>query len=756
MSTETGARHELSLAGCTSVPLAGYLKALGTFRIVSEQADGEATGHWADARFVLSSRLGRGDLEHLLLEEYRPTPIVAPWNGGGGFYFREELRKDPGSGKNVRTGRRTQETTATRTLEAITESRAQRLNAFRQVIQLSKKTLAAMSLDEAPSGAKQKARKLELIRRLRSELPDTLVDWLDVSVVLAGDRVEYPPLLGSGGTDGNLDFTTNFMQRLGELIDPETGAARPRAAEWLRGALFDEPIPGLTGGAIGQFAPGSAGGPNASTGYGGSGQVNPWDFVLMLEGAVLFAAATTRRLDAGSPGALSFPFTVRPLGAGAGSAARGEEGDARGEMWLPLWHRPVGIEELRTLLAEGRATVHRRTARDGLDFVRAVSGLGIDRGITAFERYVFLQRLGNLKLAVNFGRIRVRPDPRVSLVDQLEANGYLERLGRFSRSKEASSSIRRLVSLLEGALFDLARHGGRRRLQEVLMVLGELQQVVGTSPTARDRIRPLPALSHQWVRDADDGTHEFRLAAALAGLHAPGLPMRCHLAPVSPEEGTRRRWEPESRLAVWGAGDLVSNLGRVLERRLLEAERRDLQQKPFGGQPPADVAAVAAFLRGDTDDRRIARLVGGLAFTRSPESLPERPRVATPVPAAFAVLKPLFVADSLLQFLDLVAAGVRIPLPSAVAASLLAGHVDDALATAWRRLRVAGADLPRYPMTAPAAAGLSGRRLAAALMIPLRTADLGRLVRQVTLPSKQEIEEPGHASDAREGRNLTT
>jgi CRISPR-associated protein Csx17 len=714
LSTDITPRQELLLAGCASVPLAGYLKALGTFRIVAEQSDETAAGHWTDGRYVLTSRLDRHGLERLLLEQYRPTPIVAPWNGGSGFYPKDN-----------QTG-----------IDAVTDSRTERLEDYRRVLDICRHALGRFAFEERPKDQD----KLAFLTHLRARLPESALPWLDAAVVLTSDAPGYPPLLGTGGNDGRLDFTNNFMQRLVELIDYGSGGPQPRSAEWLRGALFDEAIPGLTGGAIGQFAPGNAGGPNASTGFGGGALVNPWDFVLMLEGAVLFAAATTRRLDASSRGAMSFPFTVRAVGAGSGSAARGDESDARGEMWLPLWSRPVRLEELRALLAEGRATVRRRTARDGLDFVRAVSGLGIDRGIAAFERYGFLMRSGRAFLASPLGRIRVRPDPQISLVDQLEADGYLDRLRRFSRSNEAPGSVRRLVALLEGALFELARHGGRYRLQEVLMTLGELQRVVGTSPAARDAVPPVPALSHHWVRQADDGSHEFRLAAALAGLHAQNLPMRCHVAPVSPGEGSRH-WEPESRLAVWGAGDLVSNLGRALERRLLEAERQDQDRKPFGGQPPVDLAAVGAFLRAETDDRRIARLLGGLAFVRSPESLPDRRAAAPPVPAAFAALKPLFVADSLLRYLEIIGSEGRLPLPAAVAANLLAGRVQDAVNIAWQRLRVAGVALPRYPVAPPAASGLSGRRLAAALMVPLRTGDLARLSHQITIPPKKETED---------------
>jgi len=74
------AERSLTLAGCAPAPLASYLKALGVLRLVSEQADGDAKGHWQDDAFVLISRLDAGALEEFLLERYRPTPLVAKLN----------------------------------------------------------------------------------------------------------------------------------------------------------------------------------------------------------------------------------------------------------------------------------------------------------------------------------------------------------------------------------------------------------------------------------------------------------------------------------------------------------------------------------------------------------------------------------------------------------------------------------------------------------------------------------------------------
>jgi CRISPR-associated protein Csx17 len=84
--------HELK--GCTPVPLAGYLKAVGILRLVAEQADADASGFWRDERFVLCTRLTKEELVRLFVCQYQPTPVVAPWNGGSGFW-PEDNQKHP-------------------------------------------------------------------------------------------------------------------------------------------------------------------------------------------------------------------------------------------------------------------------------------------------------------------------------------------------------------------------------------------------------------------------------------------------------------------------------------------------------------------------------------------------------------------------------------------------------------------------------------------------------------------------------------
>src|SRR5690606_10137153 len=80
----------IALKGCAPIPLAYYLKGLGTLRLVAEQVDPAAEGHWGQECFYLTSILNEESLMRFLLDSYQPTPILAPWNGGSGFYKKDD------------------------------------------------------------------------------------------------------------------------------------------------------------------------------------------------------------------------------------------------------------------------------------------------------------------------------------------------------------------------------------------------------------------------------------------------------------------------------------------------------------------------------------------------------------------------------------------------------------------------------------------------------------------------------------------
>ena len=103
-------------------------------------------------------------------------------------------------------------------------------------------------------------------------------------------------------------------------------------------------------------------------------RVNPWDFVLMIEGALLFAGSVARRLGTDTADRRRVPLQ-RGIGRGRLGRLPSEETSdgSRAELWLPLWSEPVTLAEVKHLFAEGRAQLGRRQARNAVEFALAVN-----------------------------------------------------------------------------------------------------------------------------------------------------------------------------------------------------------------------------------------------------------------------------------------------------------------------------------------------------------------------------------------------
>lgn len=688
---------ELRLDGCRPEPLAHYLKALGVLRIVAEQADRSARGAWTDDGFVLHTTLDAGALVDFFADTYAPTPLVSPWNSRSGFY-----RGDPTSG-----------------IDMITASDSPRFAPYRCTIANVRRVLDALGQVSKPEGAGKAA----LVERLRSELDDTALAWLDAVLIITerdGEPdLKCPPLLGSGGNDGNFEFSNNQMQRLVELL---LGTPAPGL---LRCALFGDQIAGLIKGSpIGQFLPASAGGVNAGPRFDRGSLINPWDYVLALEGSVLFAAAATRRLEASTASTIAFPFTVRASASGYASSARNDEQESRNELWLPLWPAPATPRELQLLFAEGRAKVRSagggRPAATGVDFARAVTGLGVDRGLTSFVRYNFFTRNGRSHFATPLGRWRVadRPGVHVDLLAPLD--DWLDRFRRAATGAHAAASHGRALRALESAILGLCERDDPPAVQAVLVALGEAEAGLARSRGDAAQLRPVPPLAAVWLDRSHDDTPEFRLAAALAGA---GL--RTRLVPVR-----AGRWLPREQSdgrTVWGDGDLVRNLVACRLRADVE------QSQGKSSEPPRWFAALgdlSRFIDAETDDVRIEALARGLAlldWPRIPRNADPAPREPAP-PAAFAALA-LALDDRPED---------RSPRRTpGLLARAAAGDLPGAVTLALRRLNADG--LPTRPLlTNSVLLGLDElphrrTRIAAALAFPLARGSITRL-RALLLP----------------------
>lgn len=742
--------NEITLAGCSPTPLASYLKALGVLRLIASPtssvsgsaADPEIRGWWENECFYLRTSLNAEALTRFFLKEYAPSPIVAPWNGGSGFYPGDNKEGiDPLAGSKV----------------------ASRFLTIADAIKAAFQEIQRQGLKKRPEG-KDKA---HFVAGLRGCLADEVLAWLDAALALSGDRLNFPQLLGTGGNDGRLDFTNNFMQRLASTFDIATGEPKENAARLLRTALFAEGTWGFHKVAIGQFAPGAAGGPNASTGYEAGSNVNPWDFVLALEGAIMFAGAATRRHQGSPELGASFPFTVRPTGAGWGGVSDSDERHARAEFWAPLWDQPAGQRELEAFLKEGRAVLNGKTARDGLDFARAAASLGTSRGVSAFARYGFVMRSGKAYLAAPLGTLSVgsRPSKEAELISDLDTGDWLGRVRRLAREKGAPARAQTAVKQLEHALFAMSEaHVSPRSVQGALCALGDLVRWLKDSRDALElkKIPPPPRLSSEWVRMADDKTPEYRVAAALASLgwsrgerlrtdtsedndaqkKKKRIALAAHFAPLDDETIPKRwrKWDAQNQArVVWGAGDLESNLIAVLQRRLIDATI----DAPLEAAAPAHLADIAAFIEGDFDDVRCARLLAGLVWAQ-PTGLCFAEQVRRPVvPFAYAAMKPIFAPAASLKALEkkrLVPPDCELSIPPGLIARLRSGDVKEAVRLALARAHASGIacpfpfDRPRIPQT------ITGRRLATALLIPLDEYDLQTLIERV-YPVKKENED---------------
>lgn len=756
--------NRIPLPGCAPIPLAHYLKALGVLRLVSEQADPNAAGCWDRDIFILHSRLDRQALLEFFLHRYVPTPILSPWNGGSGFF----------PGDNARA------------LNAIEASQCDRLAAYREAIAAARRVLEELGIREKPEAEM----KEQVLCACRNQLPDSALPWLDAAFVLTTEGVRYPPLLGTGGNDGRLEFTNNFMQRIGEILDPRTGSPQPRAGTWLDAALFGRLVRLQTPPApVGQFYPGAAGGPNTTSGFTRDGSVNPWDYVLMLEGALLFAAAAVRKLGATQAGTAAFPFYVQQVAVGYGTAAATDELSptpkrpvgSRGELWIPLWSRPTTLAELQTVFGEGRAHAGSKPARTGVDFARAIVTLGVDRGLDAFERLGFQIRNGRSFFATPLGRFLAHRNAPAHLLGEIDR--WLDRFRTAAgpRAEQVPTSVGRALRHLETRIFELCREGSRKRLQAVLIALGQAEQALARSLTwttgrndkpPRPKLHPLSGLSLQWLDHADDGSPEFRLAAALASIHGwykdpEGRPalltLRQHLEPVaSRPDGAADpfTWEDRpSNDVVWHEGDFIQVLNAIFARRLTRAQQAGFSVLPDAAFRFAPLPDVIAFLEGRTDDTRIADLLWGLCLLdwrgdahltelpsrRSQSTQPRQLDIASTQrtglepgtqqdlaadipPAFFTLLRLAYVRPR--ESKDLPEIPV-VPMIHRLAAS---GRGPEASRLAVRRLRGSGLHpaLEEIPVGSDVA-----RRTAAALLFPLSSRDLSRLKDHVLKPEPE-------------------
>lgn len=384
-------------------------------------------------------------------------------------------------------------------------------------------------------------------------------------------------------------------------------------------------------------------------------------------------------------------------------------------------------------------------------------------------------RSGKAYLATPLSRVEVRSNPKADRINDLESGGFLDRLQRFARSEQAPAGIRSQVRRLEDALFTLTRHSDKATLQKILRIIGQICFSLSKTTNGREAVPRLPRLKESWGHDADDGTPEFRCAVALAALNHTDLPLLPFILPTKRAKvNDNWQWAPESRSAIWREGSLTNNLCSIAARRHL-ARPATAGRISRAGVSTAD---LQRFFDRSLDEKRLAKLEKRLAellLGLILADIPTHPFPAkdpVPLPAGYLVLKPLFTPQAQLVQLGFLTPDRTLPrsgepivapntesntsaasdknrqpdqtLPRSgqLIANLRADKTQEAVKLGWRRLRISGIPIPAFPQDAPAASGIDGPRLLAALAIPLRSKDLSYCLKALVTESDPTPEQP--------------
>ncbi len=773
--------HNIVLSGCKSRPLAGYLKSLAVLRLIAEQKDAGIKGWWEADTFVVETAMTSDDLLDFFCSEYAPTPIITPWNGGSGFYPNDSkdgiqaIRQSkhprfkiyrkaidsvinwPEWAKELKTPGAVISGLQQVLAETGSEKKQKEIGALLKSIESAPdlpgiNSILSEDIDQLETRKNEQALKnwlasirkgvtkySEYIRQknkdiilplCRSRLPDECVKWLDALCAIHDDRrLSYHQILGTGGNDGRQEFGNNFMKQIVFLlINSETEKTR----ELLAGALFGTPVTGSPKIKIGQFDPGHAGGYNQGMEVETKDfKANPWDYVFALEGALMMASAVVRRQSVGRS-ALTSPFSVRFSPVGFTSSEYTETGGT--ETWLPLWPQPTGHQELSHLFAEGRSSLGRKQAANGLEFSRAIGGLGVDRGISAFERYSYLKRRGDAHVALPAGKIPVKFRPGMELFSELDP--ITTQLDRFLKGfKNVPATLASARRRIDEAMFACTLKPEPYQFISLVRALGHMNRLTSLRDLRKTPklTSPMFGLSPRWLKHCDDGSPEIRIAASIASIQATGRigPLTSNLSGVSPN--TPWRWDENKDQQHWVGQNVAERLANLIAYRIMDAERKSLEKIPLAAALEIHAEDAMPFLDGFCDDHKIEDLIWGLAIINWRKTGLKAIHFAWHQPATQSIMSRPWCLLKLLHTPHEID-GKKLKYETRIPRLLLANKIKEAYEAAIRRLRVS--ELRPYDVSY--SDSHDSVRLLASLLVPIKNQDrLASLILKQKSPAHQ-------------------
>lgn len=573
------------------------------------------------------------------------------------------------------------------------------------------------------------------------------------SHAVAASRVSFNPLFGSGGNAGNRDFAVGWKQAIDALASSVPDTKKKTSTKTKRNAIATEGLsPSGTDQRREELEALLLGKPTAwlleklnaaswfsaanklyNSGQGPyrEGRLSPWSMALACEGLTFFAGGASRRLGARARAVGAFPFVTR----GAAPEVAGEAGRNLGEVWAPVWERPMTVPEVRALFARGRAELRGRGVLTPGAFATAIMRRGVDAGISEFRRFT----LGRTTSANTFeprfeGTFRLptfddaRPSSSPSATSATVVATVLERVialieqPRFPRDRKIGQRWRvaGLRGPIEAAALRVAAalDDPDAALAMLDAVVESLDRVDRTRSFREARVswEPLPI---EWLLSlfADEQPEiEARLALALVSGFPFSRPLTLYRFGVEWSYGRFEHAERAPARWVWSPGDLPRVLSVLIARRTLDWESTRKEQRRDEDSVrvvmPATCLHISRWLDGAVDERLLAKWISRLAlfdWRTVPHQVRALARPSSDRSGAdgalclFGLFQPLFDRHPLLVrgvssrrgLLD-PKRGARTPAAARTLVGLLrAGHIDTAVRLANSRYAMAGTFLAR-------------------------------------------------------------
>lgn len=455
--------------------------------------------------------------------------------------------------------------------------------------------------------------------------------------VVARDRVHFNPLLGSGGNAGKRAFSDGWRKAVDELAREST-EPHGQAREELKWLLTGEPVSWLVKNlnAASWFSDANKLYNSGQNPYS-EGLISPWAMAIACEGLQFFSGAASRRLGSRARTAGAFPFVTQA----AAPSCAGEAGRDNGEVWAPVWDRPMTLPEVRALFARGRAEVRGRGAVTPAAFATAIVERGVDAGVTGFLRF----SLGRTTSANTF-------EPRFEGCVALPASDFLG--GTAGEATPLARALERVLALvdrlprdekqgkrwrfaglrgpIEHAMIELAARPSEPSaawslLDAIVAALDKVDRNQGYRSKSVSW-EPLPVEWLPALFGPDDPSPEARLALAVVSGFPATQPFTLYRFGVEWQRGRYIHPKRAPLRWTWGAGDLPRVLANVLARRVLDWERAEkngsFPEPPARVLLPVSCECVRAWLNSELDEPLLERWLSRLAlfdWRRVPDSV---------------------------------------------------------------------------------------------------------------------------------------